>query len=495
MSLYVSIPALILTMILAQPSYASYDTLTVERAFKIRLNDDDLVQINRDLEQNLLGTEQRYVLPDIKAGKIPLILDLTGIEIKYIQKSLRLTLLDNSVAVQLGFENLRFSVQSTDWGIQLLDKKYVQNCRQLNLVFSEGKTLLFQTKLDLKVQDNKIHLSDSSTALPLNHLNLDTYGPEECKGIPPHISQTIVRQLANVARPAMELIAIQIIRGSMPHIANYMTDRSNIRFDIDLSHAPILNQKMIALQTFPQEISISQDEINITLGLSVQNAAQDTPLRLIEKSSRSEISSRIGFNPKIIEVLLKVAGISESSWFELDESIIPELRNILSIKNLATVWPDLNSFEKIEPYARIRVQLQRHPEIRSDSRAQGISLSNLKLRFVFSINTQGSWVDYASIQSDFDMVIVSKIANSRLNVSFTKFEVNPFPEWASSYNPKDLGSNFDEASTLIKMLTERLLASDSLKNIPLSGFYIFEHHIEFEELYFGDEFVEISLRI
>lgn len=494
MQIIKAILVVIQILLVSSDTFATEYADRVPEGISISINQDGLHELSKALEKTFSQKSEEIHVQKIEYAASPVVINLSNVSISYSISSLAIIPLSKGLAITTELDDIKLKIGSLSWGINAFGGQATQICDSIEFRIAEKKPLLFQSKIDAEVENEQIVLNSSSTSFPIDPNDYKVIGPAQCHGPVKELHQQVLNQIFQKSRSVIEIAIKQKIDQMVPEISDFLNTKANLALDLDISHLPFLNQSVISISTYPQSINISNKKLDIRLGVTFTSKNEQLSNRSEENSLLEHVAS-IGLSHEIFNQLLRAALTQGSSWFEIDESIVPNLRDYLATDKLSSIWPDLSSINLEEPFVRVKGQIQSYPKITTDPNSNDIVISDIRLLLKIMVKEQEQWVDYVYTQFllSISVTVENKDAQLKFAPRFTEFTLN-------SYRPENDGSheisfNKDIANNFFRTLLTNISINNARAYVLPPKIKFFGSNIKLDSVRLGHEFIYFDFKI
>jgi hypothetical protein len=398
---------------------------------------------------------------------------LTGAHASMQMEPLGLAPTADGLALDVGLSDVAVAIPSMRLEWTVLGLTVGTTCTDTVLHLGEDGTVTLNGVLAAAVVDESIRLAPGAMSFPVGYDDYRAEGPAACSGIwgVRDVTRLVLSGVLKLLWPFVEDTVTSRIADAVPAVEASLNEQTHLAVMLDVGGRPPFPIRTAELSAFPSRITTTGEALRIVAGFRIRSAELEG---LPARRARGELEgvgvrlASFGLNPSLVSEAVAVVYPDGTESTELTAEAIPSLADVLKVRSLAGIWPDLNQAPLTGSSLRLFVRLLEPPTIAADAATQAVraKVPRLEMRFLAPIG--GAWVDYYTVELDLEAGVQPTVASGELRLSLLDdYRVAIRGRWADAYVPTTDLFEADMFGVVVSTLFDYAQAAGPLTRVAI----------------------------
>ncbi|MEQ1843347.1 MAG: hypothetical protein ABL994_23320, partial [Verrucomicrobiales bacterium] len=343
-------------------------------------------------------------------------------------------------------------------------------CQNTSLDVGENGPVHLTARLGPTVQNNRIHIDAQDINFGVAENNFKVNGPRECSGalgLGTLVKWVVGKVIAN-SRGKIEEAVRNKVAEFVPAVEAKLNEQVIRSFPLSFKIPGMAEESKIAFHAAPFAVDALDNALGFRMSVNVTN--EDVPFNDLNDlvADGGMVVGATGFNPGLLTEAFEHVFPAGSDFVELHEGLGPQIHEVLSLKTLSALWPDLKEQSLGADYLRGFVRFDGAPQfsVAADSAKVQVLIPNLQLKFMAHI--AGEWRDYYFVNLKVSTAAILDVDSGNLSVKLSpESVVGVTGYWAKGYEPKNPAFESDLTEFLFSAVFEYLASQGPLTHVGL----------------------------
>lgn len=413
----------------------------VRQGIQVEITAEGLRLVSDEVRDQIGNSLSDIPVPDIEDtidGGIDV--SLSGVHASMALDSLALKPARGGLALQVALRDIEVTIEEFQLQKRVLGVNISSTCHNTTLKIGTDGAVSLNGVLATTVQDDNIRLATQDLTFPIGYGDYTARGPATCNGVwgVRDVTRLFMSGILKTLWPFVESMVTSRIASAIPGVEAMLNEQAHLSAMFDLKDMPRLPDRVAELEAFPTNITANDEIFRIEVGFRIRVIEEESG-RLPMRESRALAAVRlasVGINPALLSETMAELFPHGTDSVELTGDMVPTLGDILKVRSLAGIWPDLNRAPLTDDKMRLFARLLAPPTLAADEATQAITtrIPRIELRFLAPI--AGQWIDYFVVELDLEAGVKPTVAGSELRLGLLdNYKIDIQGRWADGYTP------------------------------------------------------------
>lgn len=412
----------------------------VREGLEVELTGDGLGLLAGMLQESIGSTLADVALPEVRSGiggGVDVTLRDGRASLAIEALSLRPTAA--GLALDVSVKDVVLRVPSMRFKWEALGATVSTTCKDTVLRVAESEPVRLKGVLGASVRDEVIDLEARELSFPVTFDSYRAEGPASCSGVwgLRDVTRLALSGVMKLLWPFVEKLVTDGIVQAVPQLEEQLNAQTRLSVLVDLKDTPPLPERTAELAAFPAAVTTTDDAFRIVVGFRIRRVEVESRRALeVEAAPGAVRLASAGLNPSLLSEAFTELFPDGTDWLELTDDLVPALSDVLKVRSLAGIWPDLHEAPLSGTRLRLFARLAAPPELWADGESQSVltRFPHIELRFLAPIGE--AWVDYFVVSLDLAAGLRPTAEGPELQLRLApEYSVGIAGRWADGYVP------------------------------------------------------------
>lgn len=427
------------------------------------------------LTKELGGSLSDIGVPDVH-DTLPMGVEatLSGVRASLAIDGLSLVPSAEGLRLTVALKDVRVTVDSMRLERDVFGANIGTTCESTVLHLAENGVVTFDGRLAASVVEDQIRLVTHDLSMPVDYGDYRAVGPEACSGLwgVRDVTRLVLSGVLKVLWPFVERLVTDRIAAIVPTIEEQLNLQTHISLMFQLRNLPPLDDRTAELELFPARLDLDDSAMRIVAGFRLRVVEAEARITSTQPDAEAIVRlASFGINPSLVTEAFAELYPNGTRSIELDAATLPALGDLLKVRAMAAVWPDLNEAPVTSSKLRLFARVLAPPHLGVDESRQTIRAQIPRLEMRFQAQIAGEWQDYFIVELDFDAGVRATSSSGELRLALLDdYAVTIRGQWAPGYAPAVDLFEEDLLGVLVATAFDYLKASGPLAKMALPSF-------------------------
>jgi len=468
----------------------------IEDAITAEVNRRGFALISKMLKEEFLDNFQDHSLPDVDVplpGKTKA--HINGIRVSLDPRELDLVPTASGLEIRMVLNNLKVNIATVEAENHYL-RGLSSTCSDIEINLGNGTPLPVRAGLALGVADHQVTVDARSLDFHLERYQYVTYGPAVCSGLLGHFgrfTRSIARRALSHARVMMELLLKSRVQEMSPRIAQLLNAQFATPRPFELPDLGVIPRQRLLFKIVPSAMQFHHDRMNVLLGVKVASEFVEEKGGPVMDPEDYLSFADVGINEALINRIIEELFGKGIENTEVTSDLIGEVEELLKIRSLTSIWPELEEVKTQSDHVRLFVGIKTPPQVYltgSQNKAH-IAVPDISARF--QIEGERGWTNFFTMHLAADVAIGIELRDKKAILSIGTPKIEATGRWASSYRPHIAEFHSELAANAVSTLVAGAVTAYSPLEIPIPPLQVRRTKIGLHDFRILKPFVMVSL--